>query len=314
MSENWKQVDIYTTSEGLDIVCSELSDIGHPSAVISDAADFERFLEGEYGAWDYYDKSLLKLRGRETTVTVYIADDSNDSNEPETIKEMLLRLKESDISGVLGRLEYMITDIYNKNRVDEWKDHFKPFDVGERFIICPPWEECDPGERLVLIINPGMAFGTGLDETTRLCLEALENTVIEGCCVLDAGCGSGILSIGAVLLGAASATGIDIDQAAVKSAVENASLNSVYDRTEFVCGNLTDNITSAYDIVCANISADTIINLMPVLQKTIKPGGILILSGIIEDREQDILDLLPEYNLILRERREENGWLCIIVS
>jgi len=314
MNENWKQVDIYTTSEGLEIVCSELSDIGHPSAVISDAADFERFLKGEYSAWDYYDKSLLNLRGAETTITLYIANDETGDRNLKIIKETLKRLKKFDTAEILGRLEYTVTDVYNENREEKWKDHFKPFSVGERFVIYPPWEECDPGDRLALIINPGQAFGTGLDETTRLCLEALEHNVTEGCSVLDIGCGSGILSIGAMLLGAGSATGIDIDQVAVKSAVENASLNLISDRLEFICCNITNDITAVYDIVCANISADTIINLMPVLQKTIKPGGTLILSGIIEDREQDILSILPEYNLILLERRNENGWLCIIVS
>jgi ribosomal protein L11 methyltransferase len=159
-----------------------------------------------------------------------------------------------------------------------------------------------------------MAFGTGADETTRLCLEMLENTAIEGCSVLDIGCGSGILAIAAVLLGAGSAHGIDIDQAAVESAKGNAELNGVSDRCVFSCGDMRDSLPGEYDIVCANLSADAILALAPKAPMLPKPGGTLILSGIIEDREQEVMEALSKRGMSLKGRSEENGWVCAAFS
>jgi len=172
--------------------------------------------------------------------------------------------------------------------------------------------ECDPGERKKIRIDPGMAFGTGLDETTRLCLEAIERTVREGHKVLDIGCGSGILSIGALLLGAEFALGIDVDETAVKTAKENAKLNNVSNQSEFICEDPVDIITEKYDLVCANISADAIIKLMPELVKALNYAGTLILSGIISNRTQDVESAMLHFGLSIIECTEENDWACII--
>ena len=306
------QMDIYTTTEGLELLGSALEDLGHPSFTVTDAVDFENFLNGKYGAWDYVDESLMKLREVETTITLYIENNVYAKEKLCAINEMLAELKASDPTGKMGRLECSVSNIEDENWATAWKKHYQPVVIGEKLLVCPPWEECSPEGRIILQIDPGMAFGTGIDETTRLCLEVLENTITEGCSVLDVGCGSGILAIGALLLGASSALGIDVLQVAVRSAEENAERNGVADRSAFICGNLADSVKETYDVVCANISADVILALLPNAPNLLKPGGRLILSGIIKDREKDIVEAVQSVGLSFLECREERGWVCIV--
>jgi ribosomal protein L11 methyltransferase len=277
-----------------------------------DAADFESFLEGKHGAWDYFHCDLMQLREVETMVTVYLPSDPQGQESLSEIREMLARLKAADHAGEFGRLECSVSSVKDDDWGNSWKKHYKPAAIGEKLMVCPPWEDCAPGGRAVLRIEPGMAFGTGADETTRLCLEVLENIIEEGCCVLDVGCGSGILSIAALLLGAGSALGVDIDAVAVESAKRNAGLSGVQDRCGFICGNLADSVAETYDIVCANISADTILALAPEAPRLLKPGGLLILSGIIENRAKEVMDAFSGLGLAFRERRDAQGWSCIV--
>jgi len=312
MDRNWTQVDIYTSTTGLELLGAALSDLGHHSFAIADAADIDSLIEGKFGAWDYIDNNLLKLREAETTVTVYLPYDRHGQESLVAIREMLLRLKAVDSTGEFGRLECAISSVEDEDWSTAWRKHFRPIAIGEKLVICPSWEEYDPDGRMVLRLDPGMAFGTGIDETTQLCLEAVENMVFEGCSVLDIGCGSGILAIGALLLGAGAALGIDIDQVAVDSAIENAKSNGVSDRSRFICGNLADRVADSYDIICANITADAILTLAPEAPSLLNPDGLFILSGIIENREQDVMDAIRGLGFSFLERREQNGWICIV--
>jgi len=312
MEKNWLQVDIFTTTEGVEQLSCALSDIGQHSIAVVDSKDLNDLLEGKYGQWDYVNSELMKLRDAETTVTVYLPDGDRGREELTLIREMLSELKTLDTTGKCGRLEYNVQGIKDENWETKWKEHFKPIAVGEKLVICPAWEHYDANEKIILRIDPGMAFGTGNDETTRLCLEALEQEATKGCSVLDIGCGSGILAIGAILLGAGSALGVDREQEAIESAFKNAELNKVSEKTGFTCGNLAENVTETYDIVCANLSADAILALAPEVPGLLKPRGLLILSGIIEAREQELINALLDLGISPRERREENGWVCLV--
>ena len=314
MGRAWTKIDIFTSSEGVEPLSSALSDLGHHSLSIVDAADFENLMDGKYGAWDYTDPELLKLRDAETTVTLYLSEDAQGHESLKAIQEMLSQLKATDLTRSFGRLDCSTSSIKDENWAESWKESYEPIPIGEKLIVCPTWIECDPGRRIMLRIDPGMAFGTGYNETTRMCLEALEKMVVEGNSVLDIGCGSGILSIAALLFGANSAFGIDIDEIAIKTAKENADINGVSTQSKFTCCTLTDVENETHDIVCANLSADVILSLMPELPIFLKHEGVLILSGIIKNREQDILNALLDVGFSILKHKEENGWLCIVLN
>jgi ribosomal protein L11 methyltransferase len=200
----------------------------------------------------------------------------------------------------------------NEDWENNWKAYFKPTPVGNRLLIRPVWEDvADAGGRIVFNIEPGLAFGNGSHETTRLSLEALEEYVTDESTVLDIGCGSGILAVAALLLGATAATGVDIDKLAVKTARENGRINK-FQEPEFTVlnGNLVDRVTGKFDIVIANIVADIIILFSKDVAKYLNPNGVFIASGIIDIREADVLAAFREHGFQVVNRRESGGWVC----
>lgn len=193
---------------------------------------------------------------------------------------------------------------------NNWKNFFHPTEVGERLLIRPTWrDDYDPKGRVVLNIDPGLAFGTGSHETTRLCLEMVERYLKGGEKVLDVGCGSGILAIASLLLGAREAVGVDIDETAVKTAAENAALNGVEDRFTVAVGDLTKKISGKYDLILANIVADAIISLSRDIAKFMTPDAVYIMSGIIDSRADEVAaEVSRSFDII--ERYEDGGWVC----
>ena len=186
--------------------------------------------------------------------------------------------------------------------------------MGKHLLIRPNWEQAEnPEGRTVLHLEPGLAFGTGTHETTRLCMEMLEEYIKPGDAVLDVGCGSGILSVAALLLGAGRAVGVDIDELAVKTAVQNAELNGVLDRFTGIAGNLTERVSGTFDVVVANIVADVIIVLSRDVEQFFRPGTVYLMSGIIDSREADVLDALHGKFDIIR-RTEEHGWVALAAT
>ncbi len=271
----------------------------------------EDYSELEKEAWeiahiDLIDEELLKKDRNESIIHIFITDELNPTEAISFLKERF------DGEKIPYRLE---TDgCSEEDWADKWKAYFKPTPVGERLFIRPVWvDDYDAGNRAVLNIEPGAAFGTGTHDTTRLCLETLDKIVKEGDTVLDMGCGSGILAISSLLLGATEAFGVDIDEIAVKTAKENGKMNGFYEpELKFVCGDLADKVTKKYDIVVANIVADIIILFSTQVRAFMKENGKFIASGIIDTRADEVVLALGNAGLKLIERIESDGWVCLV--
>ena len=192
-----------------------------------------------------------------------------------------------------------------------WRKYYHPMDVGQRLAIVPSWQDYDT-DRVKLILDPGLAFGTGGHETTNLCLEVLDERVKGGERVLDIGTGSGILAIAALKLGAAVAEGVDIDPVAVRTAGENAALNGVADKLTVLVGDLSDKASGKYDIITANIVANAIISLAPAVPGLMADDAVFIASGIIDSRKDEVIAALEAAGLAVLEVKEKRGWECIV--
>lgn len=315
---NWTQVDIYTTTPAIDLLSVRLQDLGIRGCMVQDAQDFQEFLEQKDGKWDYLEDGLMELASCETCVTVYLPEDAQGAEMLAALRTMLAQMKAEDTEHQYGRLEAVCSGIREEDWANNWKQYFKPLCVGEKLLIKPSWEKVAEGEkRKILEIDPASSFGTGQHNTTQLCLELVEKNLHEGDRILDLGCGSGILSIGALLLGAESATAVDVDENSVKIAKENAEKNHISaEKYTAYCGNIIDDkalveqIGTGYDLLCANIVADVLIGMSGIFGGFIKDGGTLIVSGIIDQRKDEVLDRLKAEGFELIEIREKEDWVA----
>lgn len=310
---NWTEVRIYTTTAGIDPLTGSMLDLGLQGFMIEDAQDFDEFLHDTTPHWDYVDQAVMeKMKDCETCVTIYVADNPQGMEELMQVRQILARLKAQDPDGKYGRLELEMKGVDEEDWSNAWKKYYHPVQVGEHLVVCPSWEAYDrQPDDVVLTLNPGMAFGTGTHDTTRLCMELLEKYITPQDTVLDVGCGSGILAITAALLGANKIIGCDIDEVAVKVAGENAALNGVQDRIAFHQGDLTSQVEGSFQIICANIVADVIIRLSEDAGRYLAKDGIFITSGIIDTREQDVLNALEQNGFQVIERRTSGGWVAL---
>ncbi len=316
---NWKEVSIATTTEGIEVVTGNLLMIGINGASVTDSRDFEAFLNHTETYWDAVEDELMVLRDCETQVTVYLPEDEQGEAQLRDLDEMLAHLKNEDTTGVYGRLERTVTVVREEDWANEWRKYFKPFTVGERLLVKPSWEELDvPTDRIVLEIDPASSFGTGQHHTTQLCMELMEGLDWSDARLLDVGTGSGILAITGLLLGAKSARGIDIDLHAVETSIENVRKNvGVNAAYEGFCGDivadraLQEQVCGQYEVITANIIADVIIGLTDTFITNLKKDGILIVSGIIDDRADEVEDTLKTAGFRLIERTAQGGWVAM---
>lgn len=317
---DWTKASIYTTTAGVEPVCGLLMEIGITGFEIEDAQDFQDFLRDTTIHWDYVEEDLMnKMEHCETCVKIYLPNNAQGHQMLLDARDALGRLKASDTENTFGRLALECEGIREEDWANNWKQYFKPFPIGERLYIKPTWEKVEgAGTRKILEIDPSSSFGTGQHNTTRLCLEALEKTVQPLDKVLDLGCGSGILSIAALLLGAKEITGVDIDENSVKIAEENLRQNHMESRQfSLYCGDIaTDSDLRGkiglhtYDVVAANIVADVIIGMSPYFSDFLKQDGTLLVSGIIANRREDVLQALYRQGFTMTAEHEKEGWMA----
>lgn len=312
---NWTQVKLYTKTPAIDIVSGYLISHGLRGLMIEDAEDFSSFLEDTTVHWDYIDDDLMKMKECETAVVFYIPDNMQGIEMLKAIRGGIESLREETPEVDFGKLTFENESIREEDWETAWKKYYHPVRIGEHIVVCPCWEECELApEDVKVILDPGMAFGTGTHETTRLCMAFLEKYITPDTTMLDIGTGSGILAITALLLGTKSAVGVDIDQLSVKIAQENADLNGVGEQINLVWGDLTEKISGTYDVICANIVADVIIRLCDSVTAFMHKDTVLIVSGIIEDRCNDVFTALENAGLAIIEKNQENDWVSVVVK
>ena len=312
---DWKEVAIYTTTEGIGPVEAVLEAQGIEGYVLEDAADFEEFLKDTEIYWDYVDEALVReKRAQETCLKIYLPDSAEGAKQYADLRAALENLKARDEEHAWGRL---VTETALTRQEDwewGWKQYFKPFPVGKRFVIKPSWETVeDTAGRQILEIDPASSFGTGSHDTTQLCIAMLEDCVQPGDTLLDMGTGSGILAIAAAMLGAEVQTVVDIDENCLKTAQENAEKNRV-SIGRGLCGDalrdraLAERIGGGYRIIAANIVADVIIGMAPMFWDKLAPDGTLICSGILNERADEVRAALEKTGFSVLRHEKSKDW------
>ena len=310
------KITVHASSLGVEFIQGVLMGAEAECFEIIDPTDLQELLDTQYVPFDYVDDALLETKEDEPMVRVYLADNSQGREKMEFILAGIEALR-NETEFDLGSLKTEISETDDSEWADNWKEFFHPLPIGNSFVVKPTWEDWEGEDRIVLEIDPESSFGSGQHETTSLCLEALEDISLEGVSVLDMGCGSGILGIGALLLGAKDVLAVDIDKNAVDIAVKNANLNKV-ENFEGLCGNtladqgVYEKVTSKkYGVILANIVADVIIAMAPTFKKVLEDDGILICSGIISPRKGEVLTALAENGFALTGIGEKNDWVAI---
>ena len=314
---DWLELKIDTSHAGLDAVTELLEQQGVTGVMIDDEADFQSFLENNRQYWDYVDEELLAQKKGISRVTFYLERNENALGTVAAVRIAMAALKKEhpEYAPMLLTME----DVADEDWENNWKQFYKPMEIGNRLLVVPEWEEAHGGERVKLVLNPGLTFGTGSHATTRLCLQALDTHIHGGESVLDLGCGSGILSIAALRLGAARAFACDIDEKCVDVAYENAALNGIgKDRYTVRWGDvlsdeaLRQEMGGGYDVVVANIVADVIMGLSGSVRPFLKAGGLFLCSGIIDDRAEEVLAKLKGDGWDVFEQRSSEGWFSYL--
>lgn len=296
------EVTVDTPENEIDLRCEQMAEMGAGGFVIENEADFQNFLENNHQYWDYVDKELEDRFSGLSRIKCYLTDDEAGKNT--------LRL----IQAAYGKVQ--VAYVEDSDWENNWRAFYKPIEAGQRLVVVPEWEEIPEGSRVPLRLDPGLIFGTGSHATTRMCLAELENYA-AGSRVLDLGCGSGILGIGALVLGAVSCLGCDIDPKAPDVVLSNAALNGIgSDRLQARAGDIISDgglraeFGGGYDLVLANIVSDVIIPLSPFVPGFMAPGGVFITSGIIEGRQDEVRAAMEAAGLKITKHCCQEEWHC----
>ncbi len=305
--DSWTEIKIEIDADNIDLA----SDIAQMTVPYGIYIEDYRTLEEEameIAHIDLIDEDLLAKDRTKGYVHIYLEPEMNPAEAVAFLTERYTA------AGIQFEVETLVCK--REDWQNNWKQFFKPMPVGNKLLIRPTWEdEYDAGDRHVLHLEPGLAFGTGSHDTTRLCLETLETYIHGGESVLDLGCGSGILALSALLFGASTAEGVDIDDIAVKTAIENGETNGFTEpQYKIHCGDMTEKVAGKFDVVVANIVADVIILFCQNARQFMKEDAVFIVSGIIDTREDDVLKAFEDNGFKVEKRIESKGWLCFVLK
>lgn len=311
MDGTWIEVRVITKSEALEPISGIFYSLDCKGVAIEDPEDILGREQGPL-TWDFADINVLEHKGKFAVVKAYFAEEDNIEDVLKYVNERLTELKEMGLD--LGEAKVEHEKMHEEDWANTWKQYYKPSKVGEKIVVKPIWEEYEAKDgELVVDLDPGMAFGTGTHETTRMCIQALERYVKEESTVFDVGCGSGILAIAAAKLGAKLAVGVDLDPVAVESSIENVGYNNLKN-IEILHGNLVEVIEGKADIVVANILAEIICILTDDVKRVLKDGGVFITSGIIHDRVDMVCEKLEATGFEVIEKNRDGEWNCIVAK
>ena len=317
---DYLEVTIQTASAGIELVANALTAGGFDSLVVEDQAEYENFLEDNRAYWDYIDEEFQQELQGLSRIKLYMEVDGNEEKQLKKLEKVLDALKKRTKKN-LGTLEISSQLLPETNWEESWKDNYPPQPIGEKLIVVPCWNP-EAGDRIPVILDPGLTFGTGAHPSTQMCMEFMEELVKDGMDVIDLGSGSGILSIAALRLGAKTAVGVDIDPKAEDIARENAAYNDFHgDRFDAVTGNVTEDHDlmaklsgKHYDLVFVNIVADVIIGLAPVLKHFMDAGTKVICSGILDVREAEVHEALTANGLTILATKAKEDWRSLVAG
>lgn len=306
----WSELSIHTKNEAVEAISNILHEAGASGVVIEDSAEYAKPREDQYG--EIYALNEADFPKEGVIVKAYLAESSFLNETVEEIKAAITNLTKFNID--IGENVVSIVEVNEEDWATAWKQYYHPVKISERFTIVPTWEDYTPvsTDELIIELDPGMAFGTGTHPTTVMCLQGLEKVVKEGDTVIDIGTGSGVLSIGAAMLGAKSVHALDLDEVAVRSAKENVALNKVSDTVEVFHGNLLDTVKEPADVVVANILAEIIMSFTDDAFTIVKPGGLYVTSGIIGAKRDDVKAALEASGFVIEEVLLMEDWVAII--
>jgi len=315
----WIELTVQTASGGIDLLCAELTEAGFDSFVVEDSNQFDDFLETSQDYWDYVDEDLSEKMKAISQVRLYL-DNTEPEAQIERLRTLLSQLPESYPSVSFGPLTIALENVPDEDWENSWKKNYRPLPVGEKLLVVPKWMHVEDTQgRLPVILDLGLTFGTGEHDSTQMCMRALERLIHGGERVADLGSGSGILSVCALRLGAASAIGVDIDPAAEHIAQSNAEANGFSaDVFSAYTGNVVEDhalmqklSAGGYEIVCANIVAGVIVQLLPVVPNFLKPNGIFLCSGILRTREDEVRQAIEAVGLHVIDCERTEQWCCL---
>ena len=312
----WTEVTIKTKSAAIELVADRLTALGYDSFIVDDEAEFQEFLEENRQYWDYVDEELAQKMHGLSQIRLYLEQAADVAERVSFLTEQLASLRTQFPQVDFGSLMVVLQDVRDEDWENSWKQYYQPLPIGKSLLVVPQWLHPEnPEGRTEIRLDPGMIFGTGAHASTQMCMRALEHCIAGGERVLDLGSGSGILSITALKLGAATAVGVDIDPKAEDIARENAAMNGLYaDRFTAVTGDviadaqMPEKLGGGYDVVLANIVADVIIPLAPHVPQFLKPGGIFICSGILDVRLHEVHAAIKRAGLHILSTDAQEDW------
>lgn len=307
----WHEIIVHTTSQAQEIISELLIDSGAKGTSILDRSYIPDITKPGV-EWELYDQNLLDNMPEDVEIHAWFDSNNNIGELINSIKDRLKKLDECELGISLGTLNIEYNESDDSLWKDKWKNYFKPLHIGDRIVIKPSWEKYEAKiNEIIIEIDPGMAFGSGTHATTYMCIELLEKYVTKYSDVIDIGTGSGILAIASALLGANSVLGLDINKDAVIVAKKNVNHNNLSDKINIIESDLLNGANGKYNIAVANIIADAVIMLTNDVTKVLEEGSIYIVSGILQEREIDVINKAEASGFITKDILHKDEWSAI---